>query len=512
MRSLRDTPIRKKLIAIVLATLAVAILPAGFAIMILDGVLFRQQMERDFAGLVQIVADLNTAALAFDDPRAARETLLPLKARPHVIQTCLFRPDGTELAGYSRGAIPRNCRPAGPGEEINAADEVTIRHAVMLDGRRVGTVVLTYDRTEVGERRFRFGAVILGTFSLAGFLAFVLTAKLRDAIEAPLSNLASTAAIVAETRNYQVRAAKTSADELGLLTDSFNEMLARIQLRDGELRKAAEELEARVAARTRELESELVERRRAEEALSRQAAELARSNADLQQFAYVASHDLQEPLRMVFGYMNLIAEQYTGKLDAEADEFIGYAVDGARRMRQLITDLLEYSRVGSRDLVFQPTSCEKVLAEVRANLSLTLEETGTELTSSPLPVILAEPAQVTQLFQNLIANGIKFRGSAPPRIHIAAEARGEWWEFTVADNGIGIDASHHQRIFIIFQRLHDRSAYAGTGIGLAICNKIVNRLGGRIWVESEPGKGSTFHFTIPAIKPPAASAAEEETT
>ncbi|MEO8370307.1 MAG: ATP-binding protein [Candidatus Solibacter sp.] len=499
MRTLRDTPIRKKLIAIVVATLAVAILLAGFGIMILDGILFRTRMVRDFSALTKIVADLNTATLSFDDPQAARETLMALKARPHVVQTCLFRTDGTELAQYSREVPARACSAAGPTEEISAGDDVTLRRPVMLDGRQVGTVLLTYDRTEVSERRLLFGAVVLGTFTLASLLAFLLTAKLRGSIELPISNLAHTAAIVAETRNYQVRAEKVSDDELGLLTGAFNEMLSRIQLSDRELRRAAEELEARVAERTRELETELAERRRAEEALNRQAAELARSNADLQQFAYVASHDLQEPLRMVFSYMNLIAEQYSGKLDAEADEFIGYAVDGARRMRQLITDLLEYSRVGSRDQVWQPTHCDKVLQDVRANLSLTLEESRTVLTSSTLPVILAEPAQVTQLFQNLIANGIKFRGSEPPRIHVTATREGEWWKFSVADNGIGIDPAHHQRIFIIFQRLHDRTSYAGTGIGLAICNKIVNRLGGRIWVESEAGGGATFYFTIPAM-------------
>jgi PAS domain S-box-containing protein len=241
-----------------------------------------------------------------------------------------------------------------------------------------------------------------------------------------------------------------------------------------------------------------LERRRAEEALQLHAQELARSNEELQQFAYVASHDLQEPLRMVASYTQLLARRYRGKLDADADEFIGYAVEGVTRMQRLIQDLLTYSRVGTRGRAPSPCDAGQVLQRVVANLRTALEETGGEVKAGPLPRVLADETQLTQLFQNLLSNALKFhRGS--PRVEVAAERQGlDWWRFTVKDNGLGIDAQYFDRIFIIFQRLHGRQEYPGTGIGLAICKKIVERHGGRIGVESRAGEGSTFWFTLPA--------------
>jgi PAS domain S-box-containing protein len=242
---------------------------------------------------------------------------------------------------------------------------------------------------------------------------------------------------------------------------------------------------------------DITERKQAQDALARQAAELARSNAELEQFAYVASHDLQEPLRMVASYTQLLARRYRGQLDADADEFIAYAVDGVTRMQQLINDLLAYSRVRSKGREFEEIPCEHVLASVLANLHEAIAETGAVITHDPLPVVTADPWQLIQLFQNLIGNAIKFHGPEPPRVEIAAGRREDEWVFSVRDNGIGIEPEYAERIFLIFQRLHSRAEYPGTGIGLAICKRIVERHGGRLWVESEPGKGSTFSFTLP---------------
>jgi len=241
---------------------------------------------------------------------------------------------------------------------------------------------------------------------------------------------------------------------------------------------------------------DITERRRAEEERQRLLAGLERSNRELAQFAYVASHDLQEPLRMVSSYVQLLARRYKGKLDADADDFIAFAVDGANRMRILIQDLLTYSRVGTRGKELSPTDCEAVLDQVLAILRLAIEENDATVTHDPLPTVMADDVQLGQLFQNLIGNALKFHGEAPPQISIGAEHRGDEWLFSVSDNGIGIDPENHERIFQVFQRLHTRGEYPGTGIGLAVCKKIVERHHGRIWVESELGKGSTFYFTM----------------
>lgn len=238
---------------------------------------------------------------------------------------------------------------------------------------------------------------------------------------------------------------------------------------------------------------------RAQQSLEESIGELARSNADLQQFAYVASHDLQEPLRMIASYTQLLAKRYKGKLDADADDFIGYAVEGATRMQRLINDLLAYSRVTTQGKVFERVDCGQILEDVLSNLRLAVEESQAVVTHDALPVVTADGGQLGQLFQNLIGNAVKFHGAEPPKVHVSAELRSNEWRFSVRDNGIGLDLRYAERIFVIFQRLHNREEYPGTGIGLALCKKIVERHGGRIWVESESGRGATFYFTLPVV-------------
>lgn len=225
--------------------------------------------------------------------------------------------------------------------------------------------------------------------------------------------------------------------------------------------------------------------------------ELRRSNEELERFAYVASHDLQEPLRMVGSYVQLLAKRYRGKLDADADEFIGFALDGALRMQRLIEDLLSFSRVGTRGAALVPTDAGAALARALASLRLTIDEAHAQVTHDALPTVTADAGQLEHLFLNLVSNAVKFRGAQPPVVHVSAERNGGDWHFAVQDNGIGIDPRYFERIFVIFQRLHDRREYPGTGIGLAICKKIVERHNGRMWLDSAPGQGTTFYFTLP---------------
>ena len=229
----------------------------------------------------------------------------------------------------------------------------------------------------------------------------------------------------------------------------------------------------------------------------RAAEELRRSNQELEQFAYVASHDLQEPLRMVTGYTQLLEKRYGAGLDQKAREYIGFAVDGAKRMQGLIEDLLTYSRVGSKGKAFAWTNCEVVLGKALAGLDVAIRESGAMVSHDPLPVVMGDDFQLGQVFQNLLGNALKYRNSKAPQVHVSCRKEPERWIFAVKDNGIGIDPQYGERIFQIFQRLHTRQEYEGSGIGLAICKKIVERHGGKIWVESELDNGATFYFTVP---------------
>jgi PAS domain S-box-containing protein len=285
--------------------------------------------------------------------------------------------------------------------------------------------------------------------------------------------------------NLTVALVRHPSGEPSYFISIVEDISARVRAEE-ELRALNLTLERRVEERTAELRA--------------QSAELERSNAELEQFAYVASHDLQEPLRMVGSYMQLLSDRYKGRLDEKADKYIGYAVDGAKRMQALIHDLLTYSRVGRKGKPFQPVNTNLVLAETLGNLQAAVQARGAVVSHGDLPTVLADASQLKQLFQNLIGNAVKFCEGPEPRVRVEAEGLGDDWRFAVRDNGIGIGPEHRERVFVIFQRLHTRAQYPGTGIGLAICRKVVERHGGRIWVESQPGGGSVFYFTIPRNK------------
>jgi PAS domain S-box-containing protein len=247
---------------------------------------------------------------------------------------------------------------------------------------------------------------------------------------------------------------------------------------------------------------DITERKKAEEELLNLTEELRRSNAELEQFAYAASHDMREPLRTITGFLKLLERRYKGKLDEKADEYISFTIDSVTRMDMVLKDLLEFSRLGAKAHHMKPLNCSVALEQALYNLRSTIEESGAEITYDLLPTVMANESQIASLFQNLLSNSIKFRGKGKLRIHVSAEQKDNQWVFSVQDNGIGIDPKFFDRIFVIFRRLHTRQEYEGTGIGLAICKKIVELHGGRIWVESESGEGATFYFTLPVLDIP----------
>jgi PAS domain S-box-containing protein len=744
MLSFRDMPIKQKLVVIIMSVTTAALLLSGLGIVISDSILFRTSMQRDILTLAQIVADNSTAALSFDDPQSATETLASLKARAHLVSACIFRPDGAIFASYLRPGGAPGCM-AG-----NAADEdamrftstgLFIRRPIELDRRRIGTLVLNYDLGEISQRIQMYGQLVLLILIASGILAFFLSSRLRIIVAGPISQLANATRSVSETRDYSIRAHKTSGDELGALADGFNAMLARIQSQDDELRKAllAQEAALRESQQIRDslrttlasigdavistdaqgrvvfvnaiaqsmlglqeaeisgkfledvfqivnefsrakVESpvaqvlregrivglanhtilisndgteipiddsgapirdekgailgtvlvfrDVTSRRRADETsrllasivessdaaifskdlrgvvtswnrgaerifgysakeiigrsistifppdrtddlqnimerigrgeriehyqtirqtkagnllnvsitispvrdplgrvvgastVSRDTTEqvraadhLARLNADLQQsnkilaltnqdlerFAFIASHDLQEPLRMITAYSQLLIQSHAGEFDADASTFVANIVDGTTRMRELLADLLAYTEIRTRgEEPLESVDLNVVLENVRQLLKVSIEESGAQVTSDPLPILRAYRGHFQPLFQNLIGNAIKYRGTQSLRIHVSVKEVDGEPRFSVSDNGIGIDPEYHKQIFEVFRRLHTRKI-PGTGVGLAICQRVVERYGGRIWVESQVGQGATFVFTLPEV-------------
>lgn len=508
MRWLRNLAIRRKLMLLVLLPCGVALLVAATAFISYDWLMYRQTMIREISVLADVLGNNSTAALSFNARDTAEEMLAALKAQPHIVTACLYDKQGRIFATYAQ---PHTDAHVPAQVELRAArfagDRLTLFQPIGLGGRLVGTIYLESDLTELTERLHLYIIVVTAKVLLVLLVVFGLALKLQTFVSRPILRLATTARTVSEQHDYSLRVEKTTEDELGELTTAFNEMLAQIQRSDRALQKAHDDLEERVIQRTEELSKanaalqlEISERQSAEAGLRLKTEALAHSNTELEQFAYVASHDLQEPLRMVSSYLQLVEQRYAGKLDTEATEFINYAVDGAARMRTLIRDLLEYSRVGRRQQSLTPVNCETVFHNVVQSLQQAIIDTHATVTADPLPTVLADTTEFTQLLQNLIGNAIKFHGPRPPTVHVEASRQDGYWQFAVRDNGIGIEPEYFEKVFVIFQRLHSRTDYPGTGLGLAICKKIIDRYGGRIWIESTAGQGTTFFFTLPVNK------------
>ena len=363
------------------------------------------------------------------------------------------------------------------GTYVNADHKPVVGAVAIVP--RIDWLVVTELSTAEAYSNSRYAYLILGGGMLALIILMMWVGAewLEGLIFAPVERLRDSAIRIGQG-DLAHRIEFVRHDEIGQVAVAFNQMAA-------ELAELYESLEQKIAERTQQLEEQTVE--------------LARSNAELAQFAYVASHDLQEPLRMITSYLQLLERRYDKHLDQEAREFINVAVDGATRMQQLIRDLLAYSRLGTRHESRQMVDLHVILVQALNNLQMAIQESGAVITYDSLPNLTVDPTQMGQLLQNLLANAIKFRSRRPPSIHVGVhyDTERQEWLFSVADNGIGIDPESFDRLFLIFQRLHTRHEYPGTGIGLAICKKIVDRHGGRIWVESVVDQGSTFYFTIP---------------
>lgn len=473
--SSRDS-IQGKLTRIIMLTSGTAILLACISFITFELFSFRRNLISGVTALAKVVAANSTGAIAFENIVDAKEVLASLKTRPDVVEAALYKSDGTLFASYvsdQGGQFPIS--PGSDGSQFVKGELIFFEPVIQSD-TRLGTLYIKVELSSLYDQFHLYGIIVIIVLFCSISFAFILSRRLQAKISMPILELARSAKVVSDQNDYSIRARKLSNDELGDLTDTFNQMLNRIHQMNSEL-------ERRVKERTNQLEGA--------------NKELARSNSELEQFAYVASHDLQEPLRMMAGFSALLADEYKGKLSTDADEYLTLIIDGAKRMHSLVNDLLEFSRVGRVAANFTQVNLEKVVDSVLSrDLKGAIMEVGAEVSRDPLPVITADSIQMTQLFLNLIGNAIKFHGAKSPRIHISAKEEDSFWQFSVRDNGIGIKPEYSEKIFLIFQRLHDRKEYPGTGIGLAICKKIVEQHKGKIWVSSTLGEGATFHFTI----------------
>ena len=478
--------VRRKLMLVVLATTFAALAVSAIALVAYDLRTYKKSLLDDLATQANILGLVSASALAFDDPRAAQENLATLRLRPRIIAAAIYTAQGSLFASYLRGDSAEENLPAALPDEGYRVDgyQISLVKRIPAGNDLIGSVYLRA-RYDLRERLTDYAAIIGTVMLISLAVAFLMSVWLQGAITKPILAVTEVARQVMARRDFSLRVRKTTDDEIGYLVEAFNDMLAEIARRAEALQASHRSIET------------------ANQELASQATELKRSNADLEKFAYVASHDLQEPLRMVSGFADLLQRRYRGQLDKDAHEFITYMIDGAARMRRLVDDLLALSRVATRGGNFVEFEAQAALQHTLSNLHVAISESGASITHDPLPKVTADPGQLEQLLQNLIGNALKFHSGQPPRVHVGVRDAGDHWEFSVRDDGIGLDPQYADRIFEIFQRLHAKDEYPGTGIGLAICKKIVERHRGRIWVESEEGKGATFYFTIPKQPSPA---------
>ncbi len=489
MLNATNISIKNKLIIIQLCTAIVSIILCGIFFVISYYKLFNNYKVESLESIAVVVGDNVTPALEFGDAYKddANESLGKLQKHSHIVNATIFDAQGKIFAQHIRGkdnnfsfnlaALPKIDKLGS----LKDNDFLNIYYKLHHQDEFLGTLCLRAEMQSgiILKQYLTISCIVL----VLGFLiAFLLSTLLQKSISKPILRLVNSMKEVSQKQDYSIRTNQRGSDEIAQLSEGFDDMLEQIQKRDKSLQEAHGALEERVEERTKELQHK--------------TKELEISNKELEQFAYVASHDLQEPLRMIGSFSQLIARRYSNIVDEEMNEYIHYIVDGVERMQKLIKDLLLLSRVGTQSMNIKESDASLILYRSLSNLKYVIQENGAEITYDNLPTLQVDDLKLTQLFQNLISNAIKFRADVPPKIHISVEESDKAWKFSVKDNGIGIEKEYANKIFMIFQRLN-RNKYPGTGIGLAICKKIVDLHGGEITFESEVNEGTTFYFSIP---------------
>jgi len=509
-RPLRDMSIKRKLMLIVMLTSSVALLLACAAFVTYELITFRRTMVRHVSTLADIVGTNCTAALTFDDRRAAEETLAALRAEQHIVSASIYTRDGKVFARYRRGARLEDWAPPMPQEDGHAfgEDHLDLFRRIVLDGEMIGIVYLQSDLREMHARLQRYVGIVAIVMGASSLVAFALSSKLRRVISAPILHLAATTRVVSVDKNYAVRAVKQSHDELGMLIEAFNDMLTRIQERDAALQEAHDRLEARVEERTQELRQEVFERRRAEEALRQlneeleqrvlqRTAQLTAANRELEAFSYSVSHDLRAPLRSIDGFSQALLEDYAPRLDGPGKDYLQRVCAASRRMAELIDDLLNLSRVTRSEMRQERVDLSALTRAIVAELQQAHPERQVECVIAAGAVVNGDAPLLRVVLENLLGNAWKFTQKQPQaRIEFGVTQHDGTPVYFVRDNGAGFDMAYADKLFGAFQRLHARTEFEGTGIGLATVQRIIHRHGGRIWAQGAVEHGATFYFTL----------------
>ncbi len=475
--ALRDLPIQKKLMRALLLTSSAVLGVTFAAYFAYEFFTFRHTMVRQLSTLGKAIASNSTAALAFYNSEDAQEILSAVRADPHIIAVALYDDKGELFSHYPADINPAEFPPYNGESGYRFKDSNLLGYEPVIQGeRRLGTLFLRSDMGAIYERLVLYIVIAASVIAFSMLLAWLLSRRLQRQMSAPVLHLAETAKAVSDRQDYSVRATKLSNDEIGLLTEAFNKMLARIEEQTEEITSFNQRLEQRVVERTLELQA---------------------ANKELESFSYSVSHDLRAPLRSIHGYMNIFAEEYSQQIDQEGKRLVSIILSNSARMGQLIDDLLSFSQLGRKDLRKGKLNMKKLVNEVWEEQSEFEKGRKIKFIAHNIPNAIADGATMKQVWANLISNACKYSMNREEAvIEVGSFVEGGIVTYFIRDNGAGFEMKYYDKLFGVFQRLHSEEEFAGTGVGLAIVARIISKHGGTIWAESKVDEGTTFFFTL----------------
>jgi signal transduction histidine kinase len=491
--------VRYKLVLVVLAATFVALLVAGTALVLYDLRNYQRQLETDLVTQAEILGRASAPALAFEDPKSANENLALLGVRPNIYAAGIYSAKGKLFASYEGRDAPRAAFPSLPeadGSRV-AGDELLLFKRIVENGEIVGTAYLRAGYKPF-ERLKDYLGILGAVMALSLLVAALMSVWLQAAMTKPILDVTDVARQVMERRDFSLRARKTTQDEIGYLVDAFNDMLAEVGRRAEALEASNRSLEHEVAERQRADEDRLKLNAELERRVSERTAQLEAANKELEGFSYSVSHDLRAPLRGIIGFADALMEDHGPALDEEARRKIAIVQDEGRRMGVLIDDLLAFSRLGRKALQIVDLDMGKLARTTLDGLHAQHNGKEIDLQLGVLPRTKGDRVLLGQVWANLLSNALKFSSkNGKPQIFVSAVTDEKEHIYFVRDNGAGFDPRYQSKLFGVFQRLHDASEFPGTGVGLALVQRIVNRHGGRVWAEGKPNEGATFYFTLP---------------